>query len=73
MSDWRTRMAEALAAGGCTTQSEWVERYPGKHCWFQFSNDGIDSCASCGVVRLRNDNNKPCRGIVTIALRGGTS
>lgn len=71
MSDWRERMRAALAARGCTTQSEWVERFPGVHCWFRFRDDDFDSCASCGVCRRRDDKNKPCRGVAKLALRGG--
>lgn len=72
MNDWKTRMHDALAAGGCASRSEWVARYPGVHCWFSFSGNAIESCASCGVVRKRNDSNKPCKGIVTVVLRGET-
>lgn len=67
MSDWRENMRRALAAAGCKTQTEFVARYPGKHCWFEFH--GLDSCTNCGVVRRRDDQNAPCKGIVRIALR----
>lgn len=60
-------MMLALVAGGCKSQAEWVERYPGVHCWFTYDNK--PSCANCGVVRRYDDKNKPCRGIVTITLR----
>jgi hypothetical protein len=68
---WMTRLEAALAAGECSTQAEWVAKYPGKHCWFVFSDDRPhwESCACCGVVRRNDDKNKPCRGIVTIGLR----
>lgn len=69
MSDWRERVVEALAARGCLTQAEWVERFPGDHCWFVFRDDPFDSCANCGTIRRRDDKNKPCRGIVRIELR----
>ena len=72
MTDWRAGMAAALAAGGCSTQAEWIERYPGVHCWFRFRDDDFDSCASCGTIRRRDDRNKPCRGLVKIVLRGGS-
>ena len=67
-NDWKESMAAALAAAGVSSQTEFVEKYPGKHCWFDFH--GTPSCANCGVVRRYDDNNKPCRGIVTIGLRG---
>lgn len=60
-------MAAALGARGCVSQAEFVERYPGEHCWFEFRD--MDSCANCGVVRRRDDKNKPCKGIVTVGLR----
>jgi hypothetical protein len=70
MGDWRARIVEALAAGGCASQTEWVDKHPGVHCWFRFRDDTFDSCACCGTVRRRDDRNKPCRGVVTIELRG---
>lgn len=66
-SDWRQNMADALAAGGCKSQTEWVAKFPGVHCWFDFK--GMDCCTNCGTVRRRDDKNKPCRGIVKIELR----
>lgn len=60
-------MADALAAGGCKTQTEWVAKFPGVHCWFEFHDK--PSCAMCGVVRRYDDKNSPCRGIVEITLR----
>ena len=67
---WKARMAQALAAGDCSSQAEWVERHPGEHCWFRFRDDSFNSCACCGTIQRRDGNNKPCRGIVTIELRG---
>lgn len=69
MADWKENMKQALAAGGCETQTEWIAKFPGQHCWFRFRNDDFDSCASCGTIRRRDDKNKPCRGIVKIELR----
>lgn len=67
-----SRLVDALAAGGVTSQAEWIEKYPGVHCWFQFDL-GRDwfSCACCGVVQ-RDGGNKPCKGIVTLSLRGAS-
>jgi hypothetical protein len=66
---WKTRMAQALADGDCSSQAEWVKLYPGKHCWFRFRDDDFNSCACCGIVQQRDDQNKPCKGVVTIELR----
>lgn len=68
-ADWKAAMSAALAAGGCSSQTEWVAKHAGQHCWFLFGQ--YDSCANCGAVRRRDDKNKPCRGIVTIGLRDG--
>ncbi len=39
------------------------------HRWFQFH--GMDSCAMCGIVRLRDPSKQSkCKGVVRIALRG---
>ena len=63
-------MAEALAAGGTASQHEWIEKFPGVHCWFVFDTKRPwESCACCGVVRRRDDKNRPCRGIVTVEPR----
>jgi hypothetical protein len=65
-------MLAALQDGGCLTQTEWLALYPGVHCWFKFDDDPKrpwESCASCGVVRKRDDDNKPCKGIVRVTLR----
>lgn len=69
---WMSRLEAALTAGEVSSQAEWVEKYPGKHCWFVFdtARPTWESCASCGVVRRADDSNKPCKGVVTIALRG---
>ncbi len=65
--DWACHMKIALVAGGCASQTEWIAKHPGVHCWFMFHS--IPSCACCGVVRRRDDSNAPCRGIVTVHLR----
>ena len=68
MSDWRENMRAALAVRGCSSQAEWVAKFPGEHCWFDFK--GIDSCALCGVCRPYDDKKAGrCRGIVRIELR----
>lgn len=68
---WRERMAAALAAGGCLTQSAWLQKFPGMHCWFVFDfARAWESCAVCGTVRKANDSNKPCKGAVTVTTRG---
>lgn len=67
---WQQRMSNALAAGECTTQREWVKKYPGAHCWFTFDlTREWESCANCGVVRRLDDKNKPCKGVVGIKPR----
>lgn len=63
-------MLAALQAGDVSMQADWVARFPGVHCWFRFDERPWESCASCGVVRRRDDRNKPCKGIVHITLRG---
>jgi hypothetical protein len=68
-SHWKERMAQALAAGDCSSQTEWLARHPGEHCWFKFRDDDFNSCACCGTVQRRDNQNKPCKGIVTIELR----
>jgi hypothetical protein len=68
---WLERLGAALAAGGCTSQTEWLSKFPGTHCWFVFDLDrGWESCAACGTVRRADDSNKPCKGIVTVEPRG---
>jgi hypothetical protein len=68
MSDWRANMSDALAAGDCTSSSEWVAKHPGVHCWFDFK--AIDSCVACGVCRAFDESkHKPCRGLTRIELR----
>lgn len=68
MSDWRANFHAALAARDCKTTTEWVERFPGEHCWFDFK--GTICCALCGhIQRADGKPNKPCRGIVRIELR----
>jgi hypothetical protein len=71
-SGWMQRMADALAAGGVTSQAEWIEKYPGVHCWFLFDTvRPWASCACCGVVKKKEPGvNAPCKGIVTVQLRG---
>lgn len=67
---WMSRLEHALASGGVTSQREWIERYPGVHCWFVIDTDRpLSSCACCGVVQRADGANKPCKGIVAIALR----
>ena len=67
---WLERMCVALAAGDCSTQVQWLAKFPGVHCWFVFDLDrGWESCAACGTVRRADDSNKPCKGVVTIGLR----
>lgn len=67
---WRERMAAALMTGGCSTQAEWLEKFPGSHCWFVFDLDRHwESCAACGTVRRADDSNKPCPGVSAVSLR----
>lgn len=69
---WKQRMEDALRAGGCASQTEWVELHPHVHCWFVFDTSperNYESCTVCVVVRRADDNNKPCKGIKTIQLR----
>jgi hypothetical protein len=42
----------------------------GTHAWFKFASaDSFDSCAKCGIIRRKDDKNKPCPGIVKVGLR----
>lgn len=68
---WKDRMGAALAEGGCQTQTEWLAKHPGKHCWFVFDlSNGELSCAACGKVKLDDESKqKPCVGIVTVGPR----
>ena len=67
---WRGRLLEALTAGDCVTQAEWLAKFPGTHCWFVFDlARGWESCAACGTVRKADDSNKPCAGIVAVVPR----
>lgn len=70
---WKDRMAAALATEGCKSQTEWLEKFPGRHCWFVFDTTpgrDYESCASCGKVKQRDESKqKPCQGIVTVSLR----
>jgi hypothetical protein len=68
VSTWQGNMERALAERGCADQQEWIDRFPGEHCWFLFGQ--WPSCAMCGVVQRRDGKNGPCRGMVTIGLRG---
>lgn len=61
-------MRLALAEGGCASQTEWVAKFPGVHCWFLYGE--YPCCANCGKVKVRDPSKqKPCRGIVTVTLR----
>lgn len=44
------------------TQSE-------KHDWFKPQFVGYECCRKCGIIRRADDKNKPCKGIVRVALR----
>lgn len=68
MSAWQDNMTSALAERGCANLAEWIERFPGEHCWFEFHGPPM-SCAMCGVVQRRDGKSNPCRGIVRIGLR----
>lgn len=37
------------------------------HVWWIWQ--GIECCKVCGIVRRKDDKNKPCRGPVKITLR----
>lgn len=65
--DWRENMRLALDLAGVSSQQEHVEKFPGVHCWFDYRDN--PSCAMCGVVRRYDGSNKPCRGVVEVALR----
>ena len=68
---WMDRMVRALAERGCKSQEEWFRKFPGYHCWFQFDlARPWESCVLCGKVRRADDRNPPCKGVVTIGLRG---
>jgi hypothetical protein len=41
----------------------------GQHDWFVPSFIGYECCRKCGIVRRRDDRNKPCRGRVVLSLR----
>lgn len=58
-NDWKTRHKEALA-----------KAKDGEHAWFKFKDDNFDCCAKCGIIRRKDDKNKPCPGKVKIELRG---
>lgn len=67
---WRQRLVAALATGGCSTQIQWLAKFPATHCWFIFDLDrGWESCAACGTVRRADASNKPCKGVVTVCPR----
>lgn len=57
-SSWKERAREAIKG---------VQE--GQHAWFKFKLDSFDSCAKCGIVRRRDDKNKPCPGKVKVELR----
>lgn len=68
MSDWKQNMADALAAGGCTSSKEWAAKHPSVHCWFDFK--GTIACVLCGLCQAHDaTKQKPCRGIARISLR----
>lgn len=39
------------------------------HEWIIYSS--LHCCKQCGIVRRKDDRNKPCKGPVKIALREG--
>lgn len=49
---------------GC---GEEMQMEPSKHRWGH--RCGYECCLNCGVVRRADDNNKPCRGVVHVAVR----
>lgn len=59
-NDWKKRRDEALAKTPDGT---------GEHAWFKFKDDNFDCCARCGIIRRKDDKNKPCPGKVKITLR----
>lgn len=63
-------LAEARVAAMEATgddQGEHAAAHPGVHVWMDVEPP---CCAICGKVRRRDGNNKPCRGVARIALRG---
>jgi len=58
---------EAIMQLGGLTQADWIQANPGMHLWAKYR--GYDSCAHCGIVRRRDDKNKPCKGMVRVGLR----
>lgn len=56
----------AFEATGYPTAQAFVDANPGKHIWF---HDKWDCCALCGVIKPRDREPKPCRGIVRVTLR----
>ena len=46
---------------------------PAPHQWGRWTQgQEWDSCRACGIVRRADDQNKPCRGPVTVALRSAS-
>lgn len=39
------------------------------HDWFVPEFIGYECCRKCGIVRRADDKNKPCKGVVRVALR----
>lgn len=39
------------------------------HEWFVPEFIGYECCRKCGIVRRRDDENKPCRGVARVTLR----
>ena len=40
-----------------------------KHEWFTPDGFTFECCRKCGIVRRRDDKNKPCPGVVKVTLR----
>lgn len=57
-NDWKSRHKAALE-----------KAKDGEHAWFKFKDDNFDCCAKCGIIRRKDDKNKPCPGKVKVTLR----
>lgn len=57
--DWKERRKEAIKTSK-----------DGEHAWFKFKEDEFDSCAKCGTIRSKDNENKRCYGIIKFDLGG---
>ncbi len=64
LEEFKKEVREKL---GVLTADEWIAAHPGEHLWATYR--GYESCAFCSIIRLSDDKNNPCKGIVKVALR----